>query len=167
MINQSIEDAIRSVRFASGLSDGDLAKLVGISEWIDIPARTHLFTEGDPADYLFLIVRGRVELSMNIPGKGLLPLATLENGDLLGGSAALRRDTMTLTAVAILNTEAIRIHAVKLRELCDEDHDIGYEIMRRVAMALMNRLIATRLQVLDVHRDALIPRSQSHLDQAR
>ena len=155
-----IQEAFREMRFTSGLSDEDAGKLGMISEWVEFPAATTIFAEGNQTDYLYLIANGRVELSMSIPEKGLLPILTLESGDLLGGSPALLQGEMTMTATAILDTEAVKVDANALRVLCESDHDIGYEVMRRVAMALMNRLVATRLQVLDVHRDAAIGQGQ-------
>lgn len=161
MVGQPILETLRELRFATGLSEEDLNKLAQISSWAKLPAQTTIFSEGSQADSLYLIVSGRVELSMSIPGQGRLPILTLENGDLLGGSPALVAGEMTMTAVSLLDTEAIQVNAEALRLLCEDDHDIGYEVMRRVALALMNRLVATRLQVLDVHRDTMAEHSQS------
>ncbi|HAW27385.1 MAG TPA: hypothetical protein DCY03_04590, partial [Planctomycetaceae bacterium] len=48
-------------------------------------------------------------------------------------------------------TRVIAIDADALAEVCEQDHDIGYQIMRRVALALSQRLVASRLQVLDMY----------------
>ena len=61
---------------------------------------------------------------------------------------------MTATVAAVDDTQTIAINAAKLRALCDEDHDIGYQIMRLIAKALSQRLVASRLQVLDMFGDA-------------
>jgi CRP/FNR family cyclic AMP-dependent transcriptional regulator len=151
MTTTEILQALRALRFSGDLSEEDLNKLAGISEFIDFPAGATIFSEGDKSQYIFLLRNGRVELRMCAPAKGCLTLLTLEGGDLLGWSPAILEGEMTATAVTVKETQAIRIASEKLQSLCDADHDIGYEMMRRVAIALSRRLVATRLQVLDVH----------------
>ena len=38
-----------------------------------------------------------------------------------------------------------------LRGKCEEDHDLGYELLMRFAQVIVERLQATRLQLLDVY----------------
>lgn len=147
-----IDLAYRDLRFSSDLSEEDQNKLAAISELVHFPAGIIIFSEGDKADYLFLLRSGRVELRMSAPAKGSQTILTVEGGDLLGWSPALSQGEMTATAATIKETEAIRISAEKLQALCEADHDIGYQVMRRVAMSLSSRLVATRLQVMDVHQ---------------
>ena len=37
-----------------------------------------------------------------------------------------------------------------LREKCESDHELGWEIMRRLANVVAARLLVTRLQLLDM-----------------
>ncbi len=143
--------AFRDLRFSSDLSEEDQAKLAAISELVKFPAGATIFSEGDKALHVYLLCEGRVELRMWAPAEGCQTMLTLEGGDLLGWSPALSQGEMTATAVTIKETHAIRIAADKLQSLCEADHDIGYEMMRRIAIALSHRLVATRLQVMDVH----------------
>ena len=46
---------------------------------------------------------------------------------------------------------AIGIDAKCLRQKCETDHDFGYSMMMRFMPVLVERLQATRLQVLDVY----------------
>jgi hypothetical protein len=48
-------------------------------------------------------------------------------------------------------TRAIGIDAACLRGKCEADHDLGYEMMKRFLPILVQRLHATRLQILDVY----------------
>jgi hypothetical protein len=38
-----------------------------------------------------------------------------------------------------------------LRKKCEEDHDLGYELMKRFSAVMIQRLQATRLQLLDLY----------------
>jgi len=46
---------------------------------------------------------------------------------------------------------ALGVNARCLRDKCEADHDLGYELMKRFVGAMGERLRATRLQVLDVY----------------
>jgi hypothetical protein len=46
---------------------------------------------------------------------------------------------------------AISIDASCLRNKCEADHDLGYEVMKRFMTILVQRLQATQLQILDVY----------------
>jgi hypothetical protein len=60
---------------------------------------------------------------------------------------------MTTSAVAQEDTQVIAICAADLLALCESDPVFGYQLMQRVALALANRLVATRLQLLDLFAD--------------
>ena len=150
----SLYQLIKSMGFLTGLSEKHLRKLADISQIVDFHKGAEIFAEGSETTHLYLIVCGRVELCMTFASRGCLPILTLETGDLLGWSAAIGNKEMSATAVAVQETQAIAIAADKLRQLCRDDHEIGYEIMRRVALSISRRLVATRLQLLDVFSDS-------------
>jgi CRP-like cAMP-binding protein len=153
MTTTELLQVLQELRFSAGLSEEDLNKLAQISELVDFDAGTTIFSEGSESPYLYLLRHGRVNLNVCAPAKGCRTLLTLEGGELLGWSPAILQREMTATAVTVIETQAIRIPADALHSLCEADHDIGYEMMRRVAIAMASRLAATRLQVLDVHAD--------------
>jgi len=155
MSKQQICQILRESRFSAGLSEAGVERIADAACLTDFPEGTTIFAEGTDTSQLYLLQSGRVELCMNVPTRGCLPILTLEEGDLLGWSAVLGEQEMTATAVAVTDTQAIALEADQLRELCAQDHDIGFEIMRRVAVALSRRLVAARLQVLDLFADTL------------
>ena len=71
-------------------------------------------------------------------------------------SAFALQQAGNLAEAARLYDEAVRanpgdFNALCLRGKCDEDHDLGYELMRRFGQIMFERLQATRLQLLDVY----------------
>ncbi|QDT22211.1 DNA-binding transcriptional dual regulator Crp [Gimesia chilikensis] len=144
-------EILMQLRFTAGLSEEDQHKLAAIAQKRKFRAGETLFTEGSDHKDLYVICSGRVEICMTIPARGCLPVLTLEAGDLVGWSTILQQGEMTATVAAIDETEVIAINAEALRALCDADHDIGYQIMQRIARALSQRLVACRLQVLDMY----------------
>jgi CRP-like cAMP-binding protein len=57
---------------------------------------------------------------------------------------------MTATAVAANDVQLLSAPGKELRELCDREHEVGFCLYRALASALARRLLATRLQMLDV-----------------
>lgn len=148
---QQLQEHLQQLRFTSGLSAEELRQLAAISRFQDYARNATIFTEGTAHRDLYIILSGRVEICMTIPARGCLPVLTLEEGDLVGWSSFLKQGEMTATVAAVEETCLIAIDADALAALCDEDHDIGYQMMRRVALALSQRLVASRLQVLDMY----------------
>jgi CRP-like cAMP-binding protein len=70
---------------------------------------------------------------------------------MLAWSALLGEGRMTATAIAIEDTETIAIDADRLLEICTANPQVGFEVMRRMSLALSKRLLATRLQLLDLY----------------
>jgi hypothetical protein len=54
-------------------------------------------------------------------------------------------------ARAVELTRAIALDGKCLREKCEKDHDLGYELLKRFSNIIEQRLEATRLQLLDVY----------------
>ena len=48
-------------------------------------------------------------------------------------------------------TRAIALDAACLRQKCEADHDLGYDLMKRFMPVLIQRLQTSRLQALDVY----------------
>jgi CRP/FNR family transcriptional regulator, cyclic AMP receptor protein len=111
----------------------------------------YLFHADDPADWIYLVRHGRVALEMVTPGRGALVFETLGEGEVVGLTWLLPPYRWGYDARAAELTRAIALDARCLRDKCEADHDMGYEILKRFLPALVQRLQATRLQMLDVY----------------
>ena len=114
-------------------------------------AGQYIFREGDAADEFFLIRHGRVALEIAAPGQAPIVFATLGEGEIVGASWLVPPYRLMFDARAMELTRAVGLDAACLRGKCDEDHDLGYEMMKAFAPVLAKRLQATRLQILDVY----------------
>ncbi len=94
-----------------------------------------------------------VALEMSVPERGMVRVLTLGAGDMVAWLALLGHGEMSTTAVSVEDTQAISISAPHLLEICESNPDVGYQIMRRMAQALSRRLVATRMQLLDLFSD--------------
>ncbi|HSR23524.1 MAG TPA: cyclic nucleotide-binding domain-containing protein, partial [Candidatus Eisenbacteria bacterium] len=107
--------------------------------------------EGDPADWFFVLRQGSVALEVASPERGPIVIQTLGPGDAVGWSWLFPPYRWHLDAVARGPVAAVAFDAACLRGKCDEDHELGHRLMARFAELMLQRLMATRLQLLDVY----------------
>ncbi|MEQ9640563.1 MAG: cyclic nucleotide-binding domain-containing protein [Alphaproteobacteria bacterium] len=137
--------------FFAGLEEGFCGLVCGCARNVRFEAGQYLLREGEPADEFYLIRHGRVALEINDPARGNLTFMTLAEGDIVGLSWLIPPYRWTFDAKAVELTRAIGIDARCLRQKCEDDHHLGYELMKRVMPSLLARLHETRLQMLDVY----------------
>lgn len=125
-----------------------------------------LFREGTIHRYFHLLVEGRVRLDMVVMGCGRVPVLTLGPGDVLAWSALVAEDLMTSTATALEPVTTLAFEGAQLRRLCSERPEIGYHVMKQVARSLSRRLVATRLQLLDLFASHVPVLEEMGLDDA-
>jgi len=136
--------------FLRGLPDEHLARLAGLCRHVRVPARHRLFEEGATADRFWLVDAGQVQLDAMVPGRGRLVIETLGRGDIVGLSWLLPPYQWGYGALTTQPMQAFEFDARAVRAACDEDHALGYEIVRRFSAAVVGRLQATRARLLDV-----------------
>ena len=108
-----------------------------------------IFREGDPANRFYLIQNGKVMLESR-SAVGRTPVQAVGPGDALGWSWLFPPYYWHFDARAVEPTGAIFFYGTPLREECEQDHDLGYELMKRMAKVMVNRLQATRKQLADM-----------------
>lgn len=138
-------------RFTEGMTDQELNLVAAAGTAKTAVAGTKLLTEGRSEENVFVIHAGHVALEMQIPRRGPVRLLTAGPGDLVGWSGLVNSGPMSASAVATEDCELIRFSATELLNLCDDDPRLGYLLMHRTARAIARRLLATRLQLLDLY----------------
>jgi CRP/FNR family cyclic AMP-dependent transcriptional regulator len=148
---EGLESIVQKHPFFAGL-DGGFCKLIcGCARNVRFDAGQYLFHEGGPADQFYLVRHGRVALEVKAPGRGSVMFQTVTEGEIVGVSWLIPPYRWTYDAKALDLVRAIAMDARCLREKNEADHDLGYEMMKRFVPVLVQRLQATRLQILDVY----------------
>jgi CRP-like cAMP-binding protein len=142
---------LRSLYLLHELSDDLLSPLAAISRLEEFPAGTVIFRQGDAAQTVYLVSEGNVSLELCAPGVGCRRILTVAPGELLGWSPVVEQDRLTATARALTATRVVAVEGRQLLAICEQNPRFGYELVKRVALALAHRLNATRLQLLDVY----------------
>ncbi|MBX3427814.1 MAG: cyclic nucleotide-binding domain-containing protein [Pirellulales bacterium] len=145
-----VKAALIKADFLHGLSEAQLDRLAAIARVAKFPAQTTIFEEYDDAKDVYLIVHGKVALANCTPATGHRMMMTVDDGELMGWSPLVESDRFSATAHTLQPTTVLAFDGHALLELCAQDSQFGFEIMRRTAKVLEERLMATRLQMLDL-----------------
>jgi len=148
---EGLERIVREHAFFAELDEGFCRLVCGCAKNARFDAGQYLFHEGDPADVFYLLRNGRVALEIAAPERGPITFQTVVAGEIVGVSWLIPPYRWTYDAKALELVRAIAMDATCLRQKCEDDHDLGYEMMKRFVPMLVERLQATRLQILDVY----------------
>jgi CRP-like cAMP-binding protein len=151
---QNLEQLIAASPVFEGLTPAQLAVISGCAANEHFAAGARLFREGGPAERFFLIRSGAVALELEAPGQGRLIIETLHDGEVVGWSWLFEPYRWQFDGRANELTRVVAFDGACLRGKCELDHELGYQLMRRFAATVVDRLQATRLQLLDVYGHA-------------
>ena len=133
------------------LDPDQLREVAMISEMVEYEGGQTIFEADRPAEYLYLLVDGSVDLhyvvmpeNENHGQRKDFMVGTINPGEILGISAVIEPYMMTSTAVCALPCSLVRVAAAELRELCDKDVSLELSLQRAAARATKERLHATR-----------------------
>jgi CRP-like cAMP-binding protein len=152
-----LEELIADVPTFAGLEREQLELIAGCGSNDHAEAGALLLREGDPADTFFLIRHGMVALEVHAPGRGPLRIETLGAGEVVGWSWLFAPYRWQLDARALEPCSLVVFDAACLRGKVERDHELGYQLMARFAANLVDRLQATRFQLLDVYGRGEVP----------
>lgn len=121
------------VAIFEGLNSSQIELLKPLFAFFYCPAGTFIFRQGERAEFLYLVIHGKVDVSFK-PYDGVpITIAHVNKSGLFGWSAVVGSDNYTSSAVAIENVEAIRVYGIQLHKFCQEHPEAGKDILERLA----------------------------------
>jgi CRP/FNR family cyclic AMP-dependent transcriptional regulator len=148
---ETLERIIEEHPFFAGLDQGFMELVVGCASNVRFAKGAYIFREGDEANTFYLLREGNVALEIYAPQRKPIIVATLGVGEILGWSWLVPPYHWKFHAHAMADTRAIALDGKCLRTKCEQNHDLGYEVLKRFAHIVAMRLEATRFQLLDVY----------------
>jgi len=148
---QTLEPILAQHPFFENLQQAHLDLLVGCASNVRFQVGEYLFRQGEEASHFYLIRKGRVAVEIFAPQRPPIVIQTLGEGEILGWSWLIPPHFWRFDARVVDTTRAIALDGKCLRTKCEENHDLGYELLKRFAHIVTHRLEATRLQLLDVY----------------
>jgi len=151
---KSLHEVAAASPIFAGLSRPHLELIAGCGQNTGFEAGEYIFREGDRADTFYLVRRGRVLLETFVPGRGALTIETIDEDDVLGWSWLFPPYRWHYDARALDAVRAVAFDGACLRGKCEADRAFGYELLSRFSAVMLERLQATRLQLMDVYGSA-------------
>lgn len=137
--------------FLVGMNRAQLALLTDCAIAVHFQKGQIIFREGEMANRFYLIETGKVVLESSEGHGDPLLVDTIGAGDLLGWSWIFPPYVWHFTARAVEPTQAIFFYGTILREYCERDHSLGFELFKRMSAVMVKRLQAAREKMLAVH----------------
>jgi CRP-like cAMP-binding protein len=158
-----LED-LAEVDFVRGFAPEYVRRLAQAARLEECLPGTVLFREGEFCPFVYLVLRGKVALEMDVPGRMPVLVQTVKTGELLSWSPLLGLGPMTVTALTLTRCRLAVFDAAQLLDMAEHEPRFGMEILRRTATVIAYRLHAARLASVESPREPLpAPRSAKTL----
>ncbi|NTU75835.1 MAG: cyclic nucleotide-binding domain-containing protein [Anaerolineaceae bacterium] len=132
------------------LSPAHLDLIASICEPVTLAKDRVIFEQGAAANYLFILQNGQVVIRYKPYDGPSLVVAQIFTGGVFGWSAALRRDIYTSSAIAVVDSQAVRISGESLQSLCVQCPETGKIVLDRLAQVVSERLRSTHTEILGI-----------------
>jgi CRP-like cAMP-binding protein len=142
---------VASHPFLSGMNHTQLALLTDCAIPVHFEKGRIIFRQGETANRFYLIECGKVALESTDEHGNPVVIDMIGPGDLLGWSWMFPPYIWRFTARAIEPSSLIFFYGTILREYCERDHSLGYELFKRMAPVMIKRMQAARTQMLAMH----------------
>ena len=151
---RTIEEYLPEHPFFAGMDPKSFAIVAGCAKNVSFAAGEFLFRTGHPANEFYVVRRGRVALQVHSPNNGTMVVDTADAGDVVGWSWLVPPYTWLFDARAVEPTGAVAFDGQCLRDKCEQDPRLGYELMKLVSQVMFSRLVAARVRLLDLYGTA-------------
>lgn len=147
----SIDD-VRDIIILNFLSDEMLNLVIPHLDVLQFEEEDIIFQEGDPAERMFFLKRGKILLEKRISDKISFAIGAVKPGFSFGWSAVVGENYSSMTVCAE-PCQVYSIRAEKIRTLLENDHDMAYFFHQRLMWIIKNRLDHRTSQFVTVLRN--------------
>ncbi len=149
-------ELIDQLPFFAGLTSHQLEQFKQLFMPVDYYSGTLLFDQGEPAEYLYLVVIGEVVIRYKPDDGAVITVARVRPGGIVGWSAALGSRAYTSAAMCEEYTQMLRLSGSDLRTLCSEFPEAGILFLDRLATVIAERLRNTHDHVMALLKQGLL-----------
>lgn len=135
---RAIEE-LRQFKIFAELDVADLDAIAQIARIEDFESGAELTVEGAPAERLYLFLKGRAAVKVRSPEGQQVPIDELGPGELLGWGAVMEPHVYTASAWTTESCEVIVIPGAELRELCETNKHVGYQVAKGIGEVMSRR----------------------------
>jgi CRP-like cAMP-binding protein len=146
-------ELLRRYSFFGHLNGDQRKALAAIGEEITLKDKEIVFEEAHPAEALYFLIDGCIELYYTIRDAYLssdreeVLVCQINVGEPFGISTMIEPFILTSTARSCKTSHVLKFNAPALRKLLEQDPHLEVFLLRQMAAAAIDRLHATRTQL--------------------
>ncbi len=134
-------DVLAQTGFFGGLTPAQLERVAALSQVRDCGEGQQVYRIGDPANQVYVLLRGMVRHSIGFGGRNASVGDILRRGEVFGWAALTPSCNVRIaTAACLTPCRFLAIDGAGLIALMEQDHTLGYRLMTQ-----LNRLITGTL----------------------
>jgi CRP-like cAMP-binding protein len=124
-----------------GMNKNFVKKVIGSAEKESHPKGHFLFHEGDPATYFYILLKGRIKLTIGEVGQMVHTVD--QAGEAFGWSSLIDRDVYTASAECTQDATLQKFDRRTLQKIIEEEPSNGIIFFKRLAETIGYRLLCS------------------------
>lgn len=135
-------ELLKNFNIFKGMDDKELQKITEACEVKNFQKGACVFRAGDPAESLFLVNKGKIELRFKVSYHNIsteISLDKISEGEAFGWSTLTHPFRYTLSAFVAEDSEMVEIKESDLKRICQDNNHLGYILMNNLAKIIGQR----------------------------
>jgi CRP/FNR family cyclic AMP-dependent transcriptional regulator len=149
MSNLSTTEYLSTHEFFSEFSDDILEFLCDCSSKHEIKKGQILFRQGENADKFYVVLNGRISVQIPAIMGPTLEIQTLGKDHVLGWSWLISPYKWNFQTKAEEDSELLEFDGTAILARCEQEPKFGYELLKKFAALMSERLNAARHKMMD------------------
>ncbi len=127
MKGEKLED-LKKISIFSALNDEELKEIQSYLSKENFKKKQEIFSEGDPSDWFYILINGKVKITkMSVDGREII-IELISPPDFFGGFAVLKGFPYPANAVAMEDSNVIKISRHNLLKIIDRFPNVMYDM---------------------------------------
>jgi CRP-like cAMP-binding protein len=140
---EQAEEILARAGFFRRMTPAQRAVLASLARLEEHPIGAELYKVGDDAHYLYVLVDGMVRFSLPVGQRQATAGEIIRRGEVFGWAAVIEGAQRRIaTASCITPCTALALDGRMLIRLMQNDHSLGYAVMREVSLLITSTLTA-------------------------
>ena len=138
--SNTIKTLIKRSGLFCGLDEREIDELAAVATITRHTCGSQVFKQGEPADAVYLVQNGTIEVAVRTPGDDLLELTRIQAGEVLGDTALLPDAKRMATATAATDVALATFNRHALQQFTLTNNTAGVKIYCQLGRLLSERI---------------------------
>jgi len=130
-------------RFFAGLTKSQLERVAQLARLRSFPQDTRIYTVGDTVDDFYVLAEGMLRFTLGLGKRDTSAGDIIRRGEVFGWAPLVEGHARRIaTAYCLTACEVVAIDGAALNRLMEADSDLGFRLMKKLAVLLTSELVA-------------------------